>query len=144
MTVKEFILSRIQLYFLLVTLIFAVSMIVGLIFTPEKELYYYQLVGPFILSALCILPTLVTYFRKEPTVKQYIIRHLIQLILIEAVVLTQTTPPENGNRTVFYIVIGAAVVAVYLLASLMMWLQKLRQSKALTEQLRTLQNNTEK
>ena len=50
MTIKEFIISRIQLFILLVTLIFAVSMVIGLIFTPEAELHYYQLIGPFILA----------------------------------------------------------------------------------------------
>ena len=55
MTIKEFLISRIQLYFLLVTLIFAVSMIIGMIFTPGQELYYYQLIGPFFLAALCVL-----------------------------------------------------------------------------------------
>lgn len=139
MTVKEFIISRVQLFFFLVTLIFAVSMIIGLIFTPEKELYYYQLVGPFILAALCVFPTLVTYYRKEPAVWQYILRHIIQWILIECVVLTQITPPANANQALFYIVLGAVVLVIYLLASLMMWLQKVRQSKRLTEQLKILQ-----
>ena len=141
MTIKEFLISRIQLYFLLVTLIFAVSMIIGMIFTPGQELYYYQLIGPFILAALCVLPTLITYFRKEPTVRQYIIRHIIQLILIEGVVLTQIQPPDKENQVIFDIVLGAAVLIVYLFASLMMWLNKVRQSKKLTEQLKLLQEN---
>ena len=141
MTIKEFIISRIQLFILLVTLIFAVSMVIGLIFTPEAELHYYQLIGPFILAALYVLPTLITYFRKEPTVRQYIIRHIIQLILIEGVVLTQIQPPYKENQVIFDIVLGAAVLIVYLFASLMMWLNKVRQSKKLTEQLKLLQEN---
>lgn len=139
MTFKEFLVSRLQLYFILVTLIFAVSMVVGLIFTPGRELYYYQLVGPFLLSALCVLPTFVTYFRKEPTVRQFILRHILQWALIECVVLTQIQPPAEAQRVLFYIVIGAAVLGIYLIASLLLWLQKLLQSKKLTEQLKALQ-----
>lgn len=139
MTIKEFIISRIQLFFLLVTLIFAVSMIVGSVFAPEEELHYYQLIGPFILAALCVLPTVVTYFRKEPTVRQYIIRHIIQLIVIECIVLTQIQPPDKENQVIFNIVLGAAVLIVYLFASLMMWLKKVHQSRILTEQLKLLQ-----
>ena len=55
MTLREFIISRVHLYFILVALIFAVSMGVGLIFTPDRAIYYYQLIGPFILAGMCVL-----------------------------------------------------------------------------------------
>lgn len=141
MTFKEFLISRVQLFFFLVTLIFAVSMILGLIFTPEQELHYYQLIGPFLIAALCVLTTFVSYFRKEPSVWQLVLRHSIQLILIELVVVTQITPPVDGNPMVFRIILGAVVFAIYLLASLMLWLQKYIQSKKLTEQLKKLQQS---
>ncbi|MBQ1350352.1 MAG: hypothetical protein II614_00575 [Ruminococcus sp.] len=139
MTIKEFLISRIQLYFLLVTLIFAVSMIIGMIFTPGQELYYYQLIGPFFLAALCVLPTFITYSRKEPTVRQVVLRNIIRLILIEGIVLTQIQPPEQENQVLFRILLAAAVLIVYLLASLMMWLRRVRQSGMMTEQLKILQ-----
>ena len=139
MTIKEFLIARIQLYFLLVTLIFAVSMIIGMIFTPGQELYYYQLIGPFFLAALCVLPTFITYSRKEPTVRQVVLRNIIRLILIEGIVLTQIQPPEQENQVLFRILLAAAVLIVYLLASLMMWLRRVRQSGMMTEQLKILQ-----
>ena len=139
MTIKEFLISRIQLYFLLVTLIFAVSMIIGMIFTPGQQLYYYQLIGPFFLAALCVLPTFITYSRKEPTVRQVVLRNIIRLILIEGIVLTQIQPPEQENQVLFRILLAAAVLIVYLLASLMMWLRRVRQSGMMTEQLKILQ-----
>ena len=139
MTIKEFLISRIQLYFLLVTLIFAVSMIIGMIFTPGQELYYYQLIGPFFLFSLCVLPTFITYSRKEPTVRQVVLRNIIRLILIEGIVLTQIQPPEQENQVLFRILLAAAVLIVYLLASLMMWLRRVRQSGMMTEQLKILQ-----
>ena len=139
MTIKEFLISRIQLYFLLVTLIFAVSMIIGMIFTPGQELYYYQLIGPFFLAALCVLPTFITYSRKEPTVRQVVLRNIIRLILIEGIVLTKIQPPEQENQVLFRILLAAAVLIVYLLASLMMWLRRVRQSGMMTEQLKILQ-----
>ena len=139
MTIKEFIISRIQLFILLVTLIFAVSMVIGLIFTPEAELHYYQLIGPFFLAALCVLSTFITYSRKEPTVRQVVLRNIIRLILIEGIVLTQIQPPEQENQVLFRILLAAAVLIVYLLASLMMWLRRVRQSGMMTEQLKILQ-----
>lgn len=141
MKFKEFLLINIQLYFVLVTLITAASMIVGVIFLPEQTIKYYQLAGPFIISALCILPSFITYFRGEPTLKQFILRHIIQLILIEGIVLFFIRPPENTDSLLFSIMIGAIVLVIYVLAKFTAWFRKYRQSLKFTEQLRKLQTS---
>ncbi len=141
MTIKEFILSRIQLFFLLVTLILVASAILGAIYDPDKELRFYHLFSPVILAACCVLPTCATYFKKEPTVKQYIFRQMIELALIEAVVMMLITPPAEIEKWLFYIVLGVVIAVIYLLAMVMMWLQKVQQSKRLTEQLKVLQQS---
>ena len=141
MSFRKFALLHLQIYCVLVTLIFAVSMIIGVIFTPDQELSYSQLVGPFITAALCVLPTFITYFRKEPTLPQYIIRHIIQLALIEALVLWMISPPEGTNKILFSVLIGVIVLVIYVFVKLIIWLQKSRESKILTEQLKKLQKN---
>ena len=142
MTPKEFILSRLQLFFFLTTLILLVSAIIGTIFVPEQELHYYQLFFPFVMAGLCVLPTCVMYFRKEPTRKQYIFRCVIAWLLIEGIMLAIITPPENSsNDLAFYGLIGGVVLVIYVLAILMMWLQKYRQAKMLMVQLKALQKN---
>ena len=50
------------------------------------------------------------------------------------------TPPEGIEKPLFYIVLGAVIAVIYLLTMVMMWLQKVQQSKKLTEQLHNLQN----
>ena len=87
MTIKEFIISRVQIFFFLVTLILTATVVLGAIYQPDKELRYYHLLSPVILAACCVLPTCVTYFKKEPTPAQFIIRQIIELALIEAVVM---------------------------------------------------------
>ena len=74
MTIKEFIISRVQIFFFLVTLILTATVVLGAIYQPDKELRYYHLLSPVILAACCVLPTCVTYFKKEPTPAQFIIR----------------------------------------------------------------------
>lgn len=143
MTFKEFLLLHLQLFCVLVTLIYAASLIVGMIAVPQQSLQYYQLVGPFILAALCVLPTFITYFRKEPTLGQYIFRHILQLALIEAIVLVFTEPPAGTGKVLFYVIIGVIVLVIYAIAKLMVWLQKYMQSKKLTEQLKQLQREGE-
>lgn len=143
MTIKDFILSRFQLFFFLTTLILAASSILGAVTAPEQNLHYYHLLSPIIIAALCVLPTCVTFFRKEPTPLQYIIRLIIELSIIEAVVLILISPPRESTMEPlqFYILLGVAVFIIYVLAALMMWWQKLRESKKLTSQLRKLQEN---
>ncbi|MBQ6152316.1 MAG: hypothetical protein IJJ15_01010 [Ruminococcus sp.] len=141
MTFRKFALLHLQIYCILVTLIFAASMIVGVIFFPKEPIRYDQLAGPFITAALCVLPTFVTYFKKEPTLLQYIIRHIIQFVLIEAVVLWMIKPPTDFNKILFYVMIGLIVLVIYLLVKLTIWLQKFQQAKNLTEQLKTMQTN---
>ena len=120
MTIKEFIISRVQIFFTLVTLILTATVI------------------------LCVLPTCVTYFKKEPTAGQYIIRQIIELALIEAVVMLIISAPEGIAKPMFYLVLGTIIAVIYVLTMVMMWLQKVQQSKKLTEQLKNFQNNTVK
>lgn len=115
-------------------------MIIGVIYVPDQSIKYSQLAGPFIVVAFCILPTFITYFKKEPTLKQYIIRHIIQLATIEMMVLFMIEPPNNTNQILFRVIIGAVVFIIYVIVKLTMWLQKYQQSIHLTEQLKKLQS----
>lgn len=141
MTFKDFIISRLQLFFFLTTLILTAMALLGSIITPDQKLKYYHLFNPMIIAALCVLPTCVTYFKNEPTVKQYIIRGFIELALIEVIVLFFISPPEHltSNRIWFYVLLAAVVLVIYILAMLMMWLQRSIESNKLTEQLKSLQ-----
>lgn len=143
MTIKEFLISRVQLFFLLTTLILAASAVIGAVIAPEEELHYYQLFGPMAFAGLCVLPTCVSFFRKEPTLGQFIFRKAIELILIECIILFIISPPDDGSipALLFYVILGAVVLVIYILALLIMWLQKYRQSKKLTDQLKKLQTS---
>ena len=112
MTIKEFIISRVQIFFTLVTLILTATVILGAIYQPDKELRYYHLLSPVILAAC----------------------------LIEAVVMFLISAPEGIAKPLFYVVLGAVIAVIYVLTMVMMWLQKVQQSKKLTEQLHNLQN----
>ncbi len=144
MTIKEFILMRVQLFFFLVTMILAASFFVGITVAPEQELYYQDLISPIIMAGLCILPTCVTYFKKEPTIKQYVFRLVLQLGLIEGILLTVLTPPSDTDKLVFYITIGVIIFVIYVIAVCIFWFQKYRQSQKLTQQLKNFQINGSK
>ena len=139
MTIKEFIISRIRLFFFLTTMILAASSILGGVIAPDQEIKYYHLLSPIIIAACCVLPTCATFYTKEPTPGQFIIRQIIEIALIEAVVVFLVSVPEGADAVWFRIVLGAVVIMIYLLAMVMMWLEKKLQSKKLTQQLRQFQ-----
>lgn len=139
MTIKEFLILRIKVFFILVTLILAASAMIGMMTNPQREIHYIELFDPIILAALCIIPTFVTYFKKEPTVKQLIVRLIIQLILIEAIVLTIITPPADGSAFSFYIILASSVIIIYIAAYALMWIQESFLSREFTKQLKELQ-----
>ena len=141
MTVKEFIISRVQLFFYLVTLILAAEAVVGAILAPDQRLGYIDLLDPIITAGLCIIPTLVTYFKNEPTVKQYIIRLVIQLVLIEAVMLTVARPKAQPNVSELSstIMLGLITFVIYVSAVAVMGWRNYIQSKKLTAELKALQ-----
>ena len=135
MTCKEFIISRVQIFFCLVPLILMASVIIGNIYAPEQVIHYSDLLAPIITAGLCVLPTCVTYFRKEPGLMQYLLRLAIQLVLIVTEVMLLISPPADVSPVRFYWALGVTVCVIYALVMLMFWLQKVRQSRKLTQQL---------
>ena len=73
-----------------------------------------------------MLPTCVTYFRKEPDIKQYLLRLLLQMIVIQAEVMLLIAPPADSSvsNVRFYCTLGVTVFVIYAAVMLMFWLQK--------------------
>ena len=140
MTFKEFIISRVQIFFCLVPLILMASVLLGSVYAPEQVFHYADLLAPIITAGFCVLPTCVTYFRKEPDVKQYLLRLAIQLALIVTEVMLLISPPADVSPIRFYGALGISVCVIYALVMLMFWLQKVRQSRKLTQRLREWQH----
>ena len=126
MTFKEFIISRVQIFFCLVPFILVASLIIGNIYAPEQVLHYTDLLAPVRTAAWCVLPTCVTYFRKEPDIKQYLLRLLLQMIVIQAEVMLLIAPPADSSvsNVRFYCTLGVTVFVIYAAVMLMFWLQK--------------------
>ncbi len=142
MTFKEFIMSRIQMFFFLVTMILMAQVILGNAIEPDRVLYYKDFMGTFLMAGLCMLPTVVTYSKKELPLKQMIVRHIIQLVLIEGIMLTLAImgiePSRQKLMSVVMITIATAVI--YALAILIMWYRQHVEAKKLTKLLINIQD----
>lgn len=143
MTFKEFIIPKIQSFFFLVAMIFFAQMVLGNAIEPQRVLYYSDFKSTFIMAGLCMLPSVVTYSKKELTFKGMIIREVIQFGLVEAIMLTLTiTEIENSPQKLLGVIaIAVATAIIYTLAILIEWYRQYIESKKLTELLKDFQKN---
>lgn len=134
MTFKEFVASRIQLFFFLVTMILLAQVVLGNIIEPDRPLYYKDFIGTFVMAGLCLLPTIVTYSKKELNLKQLIIRQAIQLVLIEGIMvyLAITEIESSQQKSMRVAMIAGTTAVIYALAILIMWNRQRQEAKKLT------------
>lgn len=142
MTFKEFVVRRIQMFFFLVTMILLAQVVLGNIIEPNRTLYYKDFIGTFVMAGLCLLPTVVTYSKNELTLKQMIVRHIIQLVLIEGIMLTLAIIgiETSSQKPLSVILIAVSTAIIYVIAILIMWYRQYIESKKLNELLKKMQN----
>ena len=143
MTIKEFIINRVQLFFFLVTTILLAQILLGNAIEPDRVLHYKDFIGTFEMAGLCIIPTIVTYSKKELSLKQTLFRHAIQLLLIEGIMfIFAFFGIESSLQKVSNIIaICVSVAVIYMLAIFVMWFHQNLESKKLTQLLQNLQNS---
>lgn len=141
MTLKELIIQKLQLFSFLVTMILAAQILLGTSIEPDRVLHYKDFTDTFIMAGLCILPTFVTYSKKELNLKQMLLRQTIQLVLIEGIMFVlavaeiESTPQKP--RSVALVCLATAII--YIFTIFIMWYRQHLESKRLNGLLKNLQ-----
>ncbi len=140
---KELVLDMVNTYFMLVTMISGVMMILGMYFFPNARFGYEAFGIPFIYAAWGTLPNIIMYAKKELPVKQFLIRKLIQLVLVEVIVIAIAIPDEiiDEGRTEVVVSLAVSIFVIYILTHLIEWFQNCAVAKRMTEELLTFQQN---
>ena len=130
-----------RLYFILVTLITVLLMIVGLIFDSDKRFGYEVFLSPLLYAAISVIPSFFINTARELSMKKLIIRHLLQLFVIEimmlAIAFTSNNIPSEKKGLIIGLVIGIA--AIYVLSLVIEYIFELTQSKELNAALEKYQ-----
>lgn len=142
---KEWINDIVYTYFMLVTMILGVMMVLGMHFLPEERFGYEAFGAPLIYAAYGTLPNIVMYSKKEFTLKQFLIRKMIQLVLVEVIVITVAIPDEimDAEKAKVVVCLAISILVVYILTHLIEWFQNCAVAKKMTEELLTFQRNHE-
>lgn len=143
---KEFVLSFIRTYFAVVALVCAANFILGSYLAPEQTFGYEAFLVPLIYGLAGTIPSVITYSRKELSVKQLLFRKAIQLLLIEVSVLFVMFYGSNKayqNPKIIFSV-AASVLVIYVVIDLIEILQDHLTAKKLTDELIAFQQSVSK
>jgi len=141
MEFKRFLVNKLILFFMISTLITIAVSLIGSAFDSDARFGYDTLLVPIAYAALCMLPTLVTWSRREFSPKQLLIRKAIMLVLLEAVILliAFTSPVIDTERIEVVLVIAGSVLVIFVLVHFFMWLKESAEAKKMNVDLEKYQ-----
>lgn len=142
MTKKEFMHQIIQTFFVLVTLINIVMSVVGKIVQPDMTFGYYVFMLPIIYAAAGVVPMIVMYSGHELTVKEVIVRKIIQFLLIEVILVWIMFGKDFMlmEYRELLLAVMLSVFIVFVFANIIIWEMDRAAAKRMTEKLISLQN----
>ena len=98
MNLRQFLLRKLMLFFTLSTLITVAIYILGASLDPAARFGYTGFLSPLIYAGACVIPSLVTWSKRELKPRELLLRELLQFLLTEGVVLGlafRTKPPKG-------------------------------------------------
>lgn len=140
---KEFAIDFIRTYFTVVALIDAVMFIMGMQAAPERQFGYEAFAVPLIYGAAGTLPNVVMYSKRELSVKELLVRKVLQFILIEVLVLFAVFYGTDiyWKQPQLILDVAISILLVYVIASVIDWIQNCISAKQMTEELMRLQQS---
>ena len=131
-------------FFISVTLINLAILILGKILRPEQQFGYEVFAYPLIYGVIGIIPALFVKSDKELTVKQAIIKEIVQMLMtvVAIVVFIFVGQPLTRDILITASAVALSIVIIYCLVVLIGWLMDLRTAKVMTEDLKRFQKES--
>ena len=141
MDFKRFLFNKLILFFTLSTLITVAVALVGSSFDDGARFGYKTMLLPLKYALLCMLPTFVTWSKRELSPKALLFRKALMLVLIEAVMLgiAFTSPSIDSDRAEVVLVIAGSVLLIFVAVNLFLWLKNAAEAKKLNGELAKFQ-----
>ena len=140
---KEHLKANLGSFFICVTLINAAMFVLGSMLEPDMKFGYEAFAYPLIYGVIGSIPGLVMYSKKELTVKQTIIREIIQMLMVVAIIIGFMFGRFKNIPDVVPQLIGVSisVMIIYVLVHVFGWLIDLKTANTMTEELKKYQEN---
>lgn len=142
---KDRIKDVLRSFFISTTLINIAIFILGSVFYPDQELGNEALLFPVIYGALAAIPSFLMYTKRELTVKQTIIREIIQAVLIAVIIdmFIFVGRPADASTLLMALGVALSVLVIYAAVLVISYFLDLKTAENLTEQLRDDNSKTE-
>ena len=145
MKIKERLGEAFRMYFILVTLITVLLLILGLTLDNDRVLGYEAFLSPLIYAAIGVIPVFFFGSEKEISMRRLLIQRIVTLLFVEAVVMvlafSAKSIPTERKGVVIGIAVGIAVV--YVLSLVVEYVFELIQSREMNEALEMYQRREE-
>ncbi len=137
MSLKQFLIRKLMLFFTLSTLIAVAMFVLGSALDPDTRFGYEGLLTPLFFAGCCVLPSLVTWSKRELRPREWIVREALQFLLTEAVILglAFALPRIDTSRSAVVLGIAGSVLAIYVLVFLISWLANSSEARAADREL---------
>ncbi|MBP5310304.1 MAG: DUF3021 family protein [Lachnospiraceae bacterium] len=138
---KDRIQDILKSFFVSTALINVAMYVCGSLFRPDQRFGYEVFLYPLIYGFLATVPNFIMYSKKEMTVKQTVIREMINILLIVAIIeLFMFGGKDMSNELcVQAISVAVSIVVVYMGVVFIMYILDLKTARRLTDQLRVFQ-----
>ena len=141
--IKERLGEAFRLYFILVTLITILLMVVGMLFDSDRTLSYDAYFSPLFYAFIGVIPVFFFQSDKELSMKRLIIRNVLYVLIIEAAILLIVFKAPNipSDRIEVVISIAVGVLVVFILSLIVEYIFELTQANEMNAYLEEYQNN---
>ncbi len=140
MSFKAFLKKCIMDFFIITTCVTVAMAILGILLAPTARFGYEAYLSPIIFGFVSLIPSFVTYSRKELSLKQALIRKVLHFIVLEVTLIafsfmtgliTEITEVSSFAVTVFI---------VYLAVNLISWWLDSKKAEEINKMLKALQS----
>ena len=140
---KEHIKDNLINFFIIVTMVNIVIFICGSLFAPDQNITYAAFIVPIIDGILGSIPGLIMYSKRELTVKQMIIREVIQFFMVEIIILLFSFGFSGFRIENLYMmaIVALSVAAVYISVWVIRFFLDSRKAKKMTDDLKMFQKS---
>lgn len=142
---KQFLINKLILFFMLTTLILLAIVFIGSAFDGDARFGYDAILAPVEYAFLCVLPTFVTYSRRELNPRELLLRIVLEFLLIEAIVLGVAfrSALMDTTRISVVLTIAGSVLIIFLLVHIFAWFKDSIESMKMNQALVELQKQEE-
>lgn len=126
-------------YFIITTCITAAIGVLGMSLDPSAKFGYESYFSPLIFGLISLVPSLVTYSRREISFRQMVIRKILYLFLLEVLLVFFGFWTKILTSIIDSVFFGITVIIVYILVNLISWQIDRKEAEKINSVLKSFQ-----